>query len=85
MIGKNSKDIIFIIDNWARVHKTFQIADFMKFILNSNIDQSDGWKLKIWENPQGFEENLNLRFFMKPGPGPEMNCFGKGTACIIFA
>jgi hypothetical protein len=47
MIGKNSKDIIFIIDNWARVHKTFQIADFMKFILNSNIDQSDGWKLKI--------------------------------------
>jgi len=47
MIGKNSKDIIFIIVNWARFHKTSQIEDFLKFILNSNIDQSDGWKLKI--------------------------------------
>ena len=44
-------------------HKKSQVEIFLKSFLNSNFNQSDHFKLKLWPKTQWIEENLNLRVF----------------------
>ena len=78
-ISKDSFQIIVVFQNIytdstirLQFRRTSQFKNFLKFLLKSKTDQSDNHDDSIFNikgKNQGFEENLNLRYFMKLEPG----------------